>query len=244
MSERTAEEAAALAASDPVMAGLVERLGTVDLVARFRRRVPGVAGDPFVALLRSIVGQQLSTASAEAIFGRLVALAEGKEADSGDAPAGGEQTGSGDALGGGGRLTPGVVISASDAELRTVGLSRRKVEYVHDLAARVADGRLDLGGMRRLGDQEVIAEISAVRGLGRWSAELFLLFHLRRPDVFPAGDLVLRNAIRDAYGLEATPIEAEARDRAERWRPHRSLAAMYLWESARRVHESARAPTV
>jgi DNA-3-methyladenine glycosylase II len=208
MSGRTREAAAELAASDPVMAGLVERFGTVDLVARFRRRVPGVAGDPFVALLRSIVGQQLSTASAEAIYGRLIGLV-------GEGP------------------TPADVITASDEELRTVGLSRRKVEYVHDLAARVADGRLDLGGMRRLGDEEVIAEISAVRGLGRWSAELFLLFHLRRPDVFPAGDLVLRHAISDAYGLEATPIEADARDRAERWRPHRSLASMYLWESAR-----------
>jgi DNA-3-methyladenine glycosylase II len=209
MSERTREEAAGLAASDPVMAGLVERFGTVDLVARLRRRVPGVAGDPFVALLRSIVGQQLSTASAEAIFGRLVALA-GSE-----------------------RPTPADVITASDAELRTVGLSRRKVEYVHDLAARVADGRLDLGALRRLSDEEVTAEISAVRGLGRWSAELFLLFHLRRPDVFPAGDLVLRHAIRDVYGLESTPIEADARLRAEAWRPHRSLASMYLWESAR-----------
>jgi 3-methyladenine DNA glycosylase/8-oxoguanine DNA glycosylase len=165
-----------------------------------------------VALLRSIVGQQLSTASAEAIFGRLAALASD----------------------GGGRLTPADVIGASDEELRTVGLSRRKVEYVHDLAARVADGRLDLGGMGKLGDEEVIAEISAVRGLGSWSAELFLLFHLRRPDVFPAGDLVLRHSIRDVYGLDDTPNEAGARERAERWRPHRSLAAMYLWEAARR----------
>jgi DNA-3-methyladenine glycosylase II len=208
MSERTREAAGGLAASDPVMAGLIERFGTVDLGARFRRRVPGVAGDPFVALLRSIVGQQVSTASAEAIYGRLLGLV-------GDRP------------------TPAGVIAAGDAELRTVGLSRRKVEYVHDLAARVADGRLDLGGMRRLGDDEVVAAISAVRGLGRWSAELFLLFHLRRPDVFPAGDLVLRHAIRDVYGLEATPIEADARIRAEAWHPHRSLAAMYLWESAR-----------
>jgi DNA-3-methyladenine glycosylase II len=218
------------------MAGLVERFGTVDLVARFRRRVPGVAGDPFVALLRSIVGQQLSTASAEAIFGRLVALAAGEQPGSGDAPLSGRAAGGGGAAGDG-VLTTADVLGASDAELRTVGLSRRKVEYVHDLAARVADGRLDLGGMRRLGDDEVIAEISAVRGLGRWSAELFLLFHLRRPDVFPAGDLVLRHAIRDVYGLEATPIEADARDRAEIWRPHRSLAAMYLWESARRGRE-------
>jgi DNA-3-methyladenine glycosylase II len=211
MGKQTREAAAALASADPAMAGLVERFGTEDLVARFRRRLPGIAGDPFVALLRSIVGQQLSTASAEAIFGRLVALS------------------------GGGRPTPAEIAAASDAELRTVGLSRRKVEYVRDLAARVTDGRLDLGGLRRLGDDEVIAQISAVRGLGRWSAELFLLFHLRRPDVFPAGDLVLRRAIRDLYGLEAIPVEPEARKRAERWRPHRSLAATYLWESARQA---------
>jgi DNA-3-methyladenine glycosylase II len=206
MSERTREAAAALAAADPAMAGLIVRFGTVDLAARFRRRVPAIAGDPFVALLRSIVGQQLSTTSAEAIFGRFVALT----AD--------------------GALTPADVLAASDADLRTVGLSARKVEYVRDLAARVEDGRLDLKALRRLDDDEVVAAISAVRGLGRWSAELFLLFHLRRPDVFPAGDLVLRRGVRDLYGLERIPLETEARERAERWRPHRSLAAMYLWE--------------
>jgi DNA-3-methyladenine glycosylase II len=188
------------------MAGLVERFGTVDFIARFRRRVPAIAGDPFVALLRSIVGQQLSTTSAEAIFGRFVGLA------------------------GDGVLTPIVVLAASDADLRKVGLSGRKVEYVRDLAARVEDGRLDLRALRRLDDDEVVAAISAVRGLGRWSAELFLLFHLRRPDIFPAGDLVLRRGVRDLYGLEQIPVEAEARERAERWSPERSLAALYLWE--------------
>jgi DNA-3-methyladenine glycosylase II len=206
MSERTREAAAALAATDPAMASLVGRFGTVDLVARFRRRVPAIAGDPFVALLRSIVGQQLSTTSAEAIFGRFVALA------------------------GDGVLTPVVVLAASDADLREVGLSGRKVEYVRDLAARVEDGRLDLRALQRLDDDEVVATISAVRGLGRWSAELFLLFHLRRPDIFPAGDLVLRRGVRDLYGLELIPIEAEARELAERWHPERSLAALYLWE--------------
>jgi DNA-3-methyladenine glycosylase II len=206
MSERTREAAATLAATDPAMAGLVERFGTVDFVARFRRRVPAIAGDPFVALLRSIVGQQLSTTSAEAIFGRFVALADESA------------------------LTPSVLLAASDTDLRKVGLSGRKVEYVRDLAARVEDGRLDLRTLRRLDDDEVVAAISAVRGLGRWSAELFLLFHLRRPDVFPAGDLVLRRGVRDLYGLELVPIEVEARELAERWRPERSLAAMYLWQ--------------
>jgi DNA-3-methyladenine glycosylase II len=206
MSERTREAAATLAATDPAMAALVERFGTVDFVARFRRRVPAIASDPFVALLRSIVGQQLSTTSAEAIFGRFVALA------------------------GDGVLTPVVVLAASDADLRKVGLSGRKVEYVRDLAARVEDGRLDLRALQRLDDDEVVAAISAVRGLGRWSAELFLLFHLRRPDVFPAGDLVIRRGVHDLYRLELIPVEAEARERAGRWSPERSLAAMYLWE--------------
>jgi DNA-3-methyladenine glycosylase II len=209
MSERTREEAMALAAADPAMAELVERFGTVDFIARFRRRVPSIVGDPFVALLRSIVGQQLSTASAEAIYGRLIALA-------------------------GERPRPADIIAASDADLRKVGLSGRKVEYVHDLAARVEDGRLDLKAMRRLSDEEVIEQISAVRGLGRWSADLFLLFYLQRRDVFPAGDLVLRQAIRALDGLDATPDERAARARAERWSPHRSLAATYLWELSRR----------
>ncbi len=208
MSERTRVEAEALATADPAMAALVERFGTIDFIARFRRRVPSIVGDPFVALLRSIVGQQLSTVSAEAIYGRLIAL-----------------TGS--------RPTPAAITAATDADLRLVGLSGRKVEYVHDLAARVADGRLDLNAMRRLGDEEVIAAISAVRGLGRWSAELFLLFYLQRRDVFPAGDLVLRQAIGLLDDTEA-PDERAARARAERWAPHRSLAACYLWELSRR----------
>jgi DNA-3-methyladenine glycosylase II len=218
MSERTREAAATLAASDPAMATLIERIGTVDLVARFRRRVPAIVGEPFDALLRSIVGQQLSTTSAEAIFGRFVALADE------------------------GKLTPAVVLAASDADLRKVGLSGRKVEYVRDLAARVEDGRLDLHALRRLDDDEVVAAISAVRGLGRWSAELFLLFHLHRPDVFPAGDLVLRRGVRDLYDLELIPVEAEARKRAERWRPQRSLAAMYLWELASASRAEVGAP--
>jgi DNA-3-methyladenine glycosylase II len=145
MSARARAEAAALAAADPAMAALIERLGTIELFERFRRDHAAVAGDPFVALLRSIVGQQLSTASAEAIFRRLAALCED------------------------GTPRPHDVLAASDADLRTIGLSGRKVEYVRDLAARVQDGRLDFAAIRRLDDEEVIAQISAVRGLGRWS---------------------------------------------------------------------------
>src|SRR6201999_3286199 len=111
------------------------------------------------------------------------------------------------AVGGGAALPPADVLAASDADLRQVGLSGRKVEYVRDLAARVEDGRLDLPALGRLEDDEVVAAISAVRGLGRWSAELFLLFHLGRPDVFPAGDLVLRHRVRELYGLALDPPE-------------------------------------
>ena len=117
------------------------------------------------------------------------------------------------------------------ADLRGAGLSGRKVEYLHDLAAHVLSGELELDRLDELGDEEAIEEIVAVRGLGQWTAEMFLLFHLERPDVLSGGDLGIRKAIQIEYGLEEMPTPAgDGRDRRA-LEPHRSLASLYLWES-------------
>jgi DNA-3-methyladenine glycosylase II len=199
-----------LAASDPVMADLIDRIGPLDLAKRLRRREEERPADAFGALLRSIVGQQISTKAARAIYLRMLDLFDGPP-------------------------TPEAMLALTEEDLRGVGFSRRKVEYVHDLAARVLDGDLELDRIATLPDEEAIAEISAVRGLGRWTAEIFLLFHLGRPDVISGGDLGIRKAIMVEYGLTEMPTPKQVEERAERWRPHRSLAGLYLWESLHAV---------
>jgi DNA-3-methyladenine glycosylase II len=199
-----------LAASDPVMADLIERIGPLDLAKRLRRRNEERPADVFGALLRSIVGQQISTKAARAIYLRMLGLFDGPP-------------------------TPEAMIALTEEDLRGVGFSRRKVEYVHDLAAHVLDGDLDPEHLEKLDDEEAIAEISAVRGLGRWTAEVFLLLHLGRPDVIVGGDLGIRKAIMVEDGLDAMPTPKEVEARAEPWRPNRSLACLYLWESLHAV---------
>jgi DNA-3-methyladenine glycosylase II len=202
--DRGARARAELAASDPVMAELVDGLGEWTIGDR-RRGLP--KPDAYGALLRTIVGQQLSTKAARTIHERVLGLFGGRTP------------------------TPEELLAVSEEDLRGAGLSGRKVTYIRDLAAHVQDGELELDRLDELSDEEVIEEIVAVRGLGRWSAEMFLMFHLERPDVFSGGDLGLRRAIQVAYGLEEMPTPDEADERAERWRPHRTLAAVYLWES-------------
>jgi DNA-3-methyladenine glycosylase II len=132
---------------------------------------------------------------------------------------------------GGKTPSPRRLLKASEEELRGAGLSGRKVEYVRDLAHHVIDGELELDRLEQLGDEQVIEEIVAVRGLGRWTAEMFLLFHLERPDVLSGGDLGIRKAIQIEYGMEQMPTPLETVAFGERWSPHRSLASIYLWES-------------
>lgn len=199
-----------LTASDPVMADLIRRLGPLDLAKRLRRRKEERPADAFGALLRSIVGQQLSTKAARAIYLRMLDLFDGPP-------------------------TPEAVLALTEEDFRGVGFSRRKVEYVHDLAAHVLDGSLELDRLEALDDEQAIAEISAVRGLGRWTAEVFLLLHLGRPDVIVSGDLGIRKAIMLEDGLEAMPTPKAVVARAEPWRPNRSLACLYLWESLHAV---------
>jgi DNA-3-methyladenine glycosylase II len=188
--------------ADPRLAEVIAAADGADVFA-WEKAVPWHS--PFEALARAIAGQQISTFAAAAIYGRLVTLA-------------------------GDPLTPQGVLAHSPEDLRAVGLSGRKVGYLRDLAERSLDGRLQLDRLDALSDDEVRAQLVAVSGIGRWSADLFLLFQLHRPDVFPAGDLGLRKGLRVLDGLDHTPTEKEADALSERWRPYRSLATRYvLW---------------
>jgi DNA-3-methyladenine glycosylase II len=196
-----------LAASDPTMAALIERVGKIDIATRLRRRSEERPADAYGALLRAIVGQQLSTKAARTIYGRVLELFDG------------------------GTPSPEQLLEAEEAGLRAAGLSGRKVEYVRDLASHVIDGELELDRLDQLPDEEVIEEIVAVRGLGVWTAEMFLIFHLERPDVLSGGDLGIRKAVQIEYGLEEMPTPTRVLEIGEPWRPQRSLASLYLWES-------------
>ena len=197
----------ALAAADPTMAALIERVGKIDIATRLRRRSEERPSDAYGALLRAIVGQQLSTKAARTIYLRVLDLFDGKT------PA------------------PEQLLDATVEDLRGAGLSGRKVEYIRDLASHVLSGELELDRLDQLSDEEAIEEIVAVRGLGQWTAEMFLLFHLERPDVLSGGDLGIRKAIQIEYGLEEMPSPTRVIEIGEPWRPHRSLASLYLWES-------------
>jgi DNA-3-methyladenine glycosylase II len=164
-----------------------------------------VPEEPFLTAARAIVSQQLSAKAADTIFARVVALMPG------------------------GALTPAALAAAADDALRGAGLSRAKASYLRDLASRVLDGRLHLGRFDDMDDESVIAELTAVKGIGRWTAEMFLIFKLNRPDVLPVDDVGIVNAMKRAYGLRKTPTPDRMRKIAEPWRPYRSIACWYLW---------------
>jgi DNA-3-methyladenine glycosylase II len=197
----------ALAASDPVMAAVIERVGEIDLATRLQRRKEERPAGAYGALLRAIVGQQLSTKAARTIYLRVLDLFDGSTP------------------------SPEQLLEVGEEDLRAAGLSGRKVSYIRDLAAHVISGELELDRLDQLEDEQVIEEIVAVRGLGRWSAEMFLLFHLERPDVLSGGDLGIRKAVQIEYGLKKMPTPERVVEIGEPWRPHRSLASLYLWES-------------
>jgi DNA-3-methyladenine glycosylase II len=164
--------------------------------------------DHYGALVRAIVGQQLSVAAARTIYSRLTARF-------------GDRT-----------PTPEEILADDPEELRAAaGLSRAKVGYLRSLAEHVLAGELELERLDELPDDEVTSELVAVKGLGTWSAHMFLMFHLDRPDVLPVGDLGIRRAIERAYGLEALPTPEAMEGIAEPWRPYRTLACRYLWRS-------------
>jgi DNA-3-methyladenine glycosylase II len=191
-----------LRAADPVLAAVVDEHGEIDMVPEHRR-----GREHYTALVRSIVGQQLSVKAASTIYGRLEAMFDGH-------PPAPEQ------------------ILATDVDaLRAVGLSRPKAGYLRSLAEHVRDGTLELDRFIEMPDDEVIAELTAVKGLGEWTAHMFLMFQLGREDVLPVGDQGIRNAVRKLYGLDAIPSPSELERIAEPWRPWRTLACRYLWES-------------
>jgi DNA-3-methyladenine glycosylase II len=196
---RGAAARAELSALDPAMAALIERIGPKSLADR---RGPGE--DAFSSLARIITGQQVSTSAARTIWARVVEEFGGREPTAAEA-AEGEQ------------------------RLRVCGLSGRKASYIAGIGAAIAAGELDPDGFAAADDEDVIEALVGLRGLGPWSAEMFLMFHLGRPDVFSGGDLGLRNGIRIALDLDEVPSPEEAVALAERWRPHRTLAAIYLW---------------
>jgi DNA-3-methyladenine glycosylase II len=197
-----AKGVAHLRKTDPVMRKLIEEHGKPRPARRSERH------DHYGALVRSIVGQQLSTKAARSIYGRLTDRFGGRPP------------------------TPDEVLADDPEELRAAaGLSRAKVSFLRSLAEHVQGGDLDLDAMDALSDEDVIAELIAVKGLGQWSADMFLMFHLERPDVLPVGDLGIRRAVQQAYGLEELPGPTELERIAEPWRPYRTLASRYLWAS-------------
>jgi DNA-3-methyladenine glycosylase II len=194
---------AALREADPVMARLIDEHAAV--VRRdLRRERPG---DAYGALLRSIVGQQLSTKAASTIYGRMIDIFGGH------AP------------------TPKQLLAADPEEIRAAGLSRPKIAYLRDLAQHVEDGTLELDKLDKLPDEEVSAQLTAVKGLGQWTADMFLMFHLRRPDVLPVGDQGIRRAVQVQYRMRKLPDPNRLEKVARPWRPHRTLACLFLWSS-------------
>lgn len=163
--------------------------------------------DHFSALVRAIVFQQLSTKAASTIYNRFAALMP-------DAHPVAE-----------------VLATLTDEQLREVGISRQKAGYLRDLARKVVDGSLDLRHLDAMTDEEVIASLTQVKGIGRWSAEMFLMFRLLRPDILPVGDLGIVNAMRKAYGMRKAPTPDRMRRIGEAWKPYRSIACWYLWRS-------------
>ena len=162
-------------------------------------------GEPFLTLARAIVGQQISVKAAQSVWDKLCLCA--------------------------GEVTPERILARQRPELRACGLSGRKVEYIADLAQHFADRKLHLHRWPQMSDEEVIAELVAVRGIGRWTAEMFLMFNLLRPDVFPLDDLGLQKAIRLSYFKGRKVSAGRMKKLGETWRPWRSMATWYLWRS-------------
>jgi DNA-3-methyladenine glycosylase II len=162
--------------------------------------------DAFTALTHAIISQQLSTKAAATIARRFDGLFLGPP-------------------------TPAAVARLDDEQLRAVGLSSQKIRYMRDLSARVADGSVPLDRVNELHDEDVIRSLTQVKGIGRWTAEMFLMFRLHRPDVLPVDDLGILKAVQRAYGLRKMPRPERLTKIGEPWRPYRSVACWYLWAS-------------
>jgi DNA-3-methyladenine glycosylase II len=186
---------------DPVLADIIRRHGPCGLGA-VRDRF-----DHFSMLVRAIVFQQLSTKAATTIHNRLIECMPG------------------------GRPTPECLAAITEAQFRSAGISRQKAAYLRDLCEKVASGAVPLDAVDGLDDEAVITALTQIKGIGRWTAEMFLIFRLQRPDVLPVGDLGVVNAIQKAYRLRKKPSPEKMRKLGEAWRPYRSVATWYLWRS-------------
>ncbi|QSR15944.1 DNA-3-methyladenine glycosylase [Novosphingobium sp. KA1] len=183
-----------IAAREPAMARALERAGYPE---------PRIRARGYATLLRTIVGQQVSVASAASVWARMEALL-------------------------GPEIAPHALLAADFDALRACGLSRQKQGYARSLCELVAAGSLDLGNLPA-DDEEAIAQLVRIKGIGRWSAEVYLLFAEGRPDIWPAGDLAVQAGMHKILCLDARPSEKEARALAEQWRPHRGAAAIFTW---------------
>lgn len=190
-----------LKASDPILGQVIERVGACTLRPR------GRTADLFSELARAIIGQQISTAAARTIYQRLLDL-EGEA-----------------------RLDPQKLLAASEERLRGAGVSRQKAAYLKDLAAKVAGGLPEIAQLEAMEDEAIVEVLTQVKGVGRWTVQMLLIFTFGRLDVLPAEDLGVRKAIRQLYGLEELPRRKPVEAIARSWQPYRSLAAWYLWQS-------------
>ena len=190
---------------DPILGGAIKQIGPCGMADRQRN-------DHLTALIGAIVSQQLSTKAAATIFGRFAALFPDNHVASAAA-----------------------IDAIDDRTLRGGGLSGQKIGYLRDLCARIAAGRLRLDELDDLPDEAVIERLTAVKGFGRWTAEMFLMFRLHRPDVLPAGDLGIVNAIQRLYRLRKRPDAKRILRIGEAWKPYRSVASWYLWQTFRKA---------
>ncbi|HYB02781.1 MAG TPA: DNA-3-methyladenine glycosylase [Ktedonobacteraceae bacterium] len=188
-----------LCAVDPIMAKAIERVGPCTLIPN-----PQL----FETLVDAIISQQISVKAADAIMGRLRSALHAETE---------------------GTISPHQLLTLEEDTLRSVGLSPQKMRYIRDLTERVVSGQLDLESLSELEDEEVISELVKVKGIGRWTAEMMLIFSLGRPDVLPVDDLGFLEGVREAYSLESRPTPKEMRIKGEVWHPYRTFATWYMW---------------
>ncbi len=189
-----------LRAVDPVLGALIDLHGPYQ---------PRPSADPWSALVRAILSQQLAGAAASAIQRKWFGFYGDEEVTP----------------------TPEQVLATSDDDFRACGISRQKVSYFRDLAAHTADGRLRLSKLNRMSDEAVIAALTQVRGVGEWTAHMHLMFHLGRPDILPIGDLGVRKGMQLAYGLAEMPTPKHALEIGAKWAPYRSVGSWYMWQA-------------
>ena len=166
-----------------------------------------IRNDPFQSLIESIIYQQLAGKAANAIYNRFINYYDNKE------------------------ITPARILNSSNDNLKKVGLSNRKIDYLKDLASHIYDGRINLEELPTMNDEEIINKLVNVKGIGRWTSEMFLIFSLGRQDILPVTDLGVRKAIQKVYSLSELPKPNTMMEIAEPWRPYRSIATWYLWKS-------------